>query len=446
MNIKDIENSLEKTNKKFVKIEPEYKEPELKEEPVEPDLPKSSPLLIKTLKFLSVLSAFFALSVSFQLQYLGLPLVLTIIFGVIVLLFIIAVEYGKVYKLREYFSGIKTLETKSISIVTVLISLVLSNYGIYNYLNQEEEKEMVIANSVDKLISDTTNYYNSQIDSIKKLEITEVEPYSTQQELLLEQLNQAKTDRENYENKNMTWNTKLRDFYRETNEKINTISTNISKLKTEFVTYKQKEIKNLENKKEFTIEQIQLENNAVLSEFSNKNTVVIIIFYIISVMIETGIVYLAFKAGITEREKREILNKYHEKLEVVRKYNEQEKEKVFEFNKEEKQKVEEHNQKMEEEKMNYITSKPEWKKYQEYKTILSKIYTNRVKGDAMKVAIFEKYFNNKTKMECRDIYGEFISMGIFSEPKKRVGSTIMVDKDKAFQILGEYFQPYFDQI
>ena len=460
MDLKRIEEDIKSSKRKFAKILPKYKEvqlrePNLREYPEKPDIPEKSKQLKWILRLLSSFSFFLSISIISVIISIGLLPYLVFFFSIVTVIFLLGVEYNKVNNIILWASGVKTLETISISILTLMTSIILSTYGGYNLLDQIEKTKIKLNKDVNLIVSDTTNYFQSKIDSINSLPISNVEPFASDETLLLEQLKKLKEDRDNYQGADMRWNNNLRNFYKATNDSISSFTEKLSKLRNEFYSFRDNKVKDIENKQNRVLKELNKKNNEKITKFSNKNTNLIFVFIIVIVILELSIVYTGYKTGLIQKKINEILDEYMVKYNKIKKQNEEEKERVDELNRKEKievdeynrlekKRVSEYNEKIEEEKITYITSKPEWKKYIMYKTIITKIFSSKVKGDKITAVIFGNYLPDVTTKEKKTIYSEFISMDIFSETRPKVGSKVLVEEAEAFNILTKYFQPYFD--
>lgn len=395
MNIEEIERLAEKDNRWQDKKE---------KKPI-----KSFSLALKVLSFFSVV---FSLSIISELFILGLAGYIVTIFSIFLFIIIVSNEFIKVNKLQSLFSFDNSIENKIISIVTVFLSVIVSTYGIYKFLDRTEQNNLEFKANTELIINDINQLYNNKIDSISTLNINTVEPFSNKINIYNNQLQQYNTDRNNV-GSNLR-NIGLREFYSDINTKIDNINNDIVKLNTEFNEYKSNLITELEHKKTSELELVQLETNNTVIGLESKNNIIIALFLIFTILTEIGIVYMTNKIG------------------SILKYNKN---------------VEEDNDKLEKEKINYIKNTREYKNYILYKTILEKIYTAKIKSNTITINEFKtilKDYNFKHN-EVEHAMDELRTVGILGPSIKRKGSVLELDFSDALYMLRKYYEPFFNK-
>jgi hypothetical protein len=395
MNIEEIEKLTEKESKWTFKLE--YKEK------------KSFDILIKAFSFFSIL---FSLSIINELIKIGLEFYLVIIFSIFLFILIVLNEVIKVNKLISLFSKTKTSENIILSVLSVILSIIVSTYGIYKFLDKTEYKVNSTQNLTELIISDTTAYFNNKIDSIRNIKITDLEPFKSEFTIYNNQLEQYYLDRDNYKNTNLTYNKDLRSFYVEVNSKIDKANNNIITLNSKFEDYKSNIILELLESKESIINNILLNKDKYISNFNNNNNIIIFLFVFFTVLTEIGIIYIAIKIA------------------SVIKYNNN---------------IKEQEDKLYNEKIKFIKTTKEFKSFEVYKLFIDKLFTTKTKGSSItinEINILCKTLDIKND-DIKVLISEFRTMNIISEPVRRIGSRVEMDKEESIYILKRYFEPMF---
>jgi hypothetical protein len=395
MNIDEIEKLTEKESKWTFKLE--YKEK------------KSFDILIKVFSFFSVL---FSLSIINELINIGLEFYLVVIFSIFLFILIVLNEVIKINKLIELFSITKTSENILLSILSVVLSIVVSTYGIYKFLDKTEYKVNSTQNLTEVIISDTTAYFNNKIDSIRNIKITDLEPFKREFTIYNNQLEQYYLDRDNYKNTNLTYNKDLRSFYVEVNSKIDKANNNIILLNNNFENYKSNIISELLKNKETIINNIVLNKDKSLSDFKDNNNIIILLFIFFTILTEIGIIYIAIKIA------------------SVIKYNND---------------IKEQENKLYNDKIKFIKTTKEFKSFEVYKLFIDKLFATKTKGSSItinEINILCKTLDIKND-DIKTLISEFRTMNIISEPVRRIGSRVEMDKEESIYILKRYFEPMF---
>jgi hypothetical protein len=395
MNIEEIEKLTEKESKWTFKLE--YKEK------------KSFDILIKAFSFFSVL---FSLSIINELINIGLEFYLVVIFSIFLFILIVLNELIKINKLILLFSKTKSSENILLSILSVVLSIVVSTYGIYKFLDKTEYKVNSTQNLTKVIISDTTAHFNNKIDSIRNIKITDLEPFKSEFTIYNNQLEQYYLDRDNYKNSNLTYNKDLRSFYVEVNSKIDKANNNIIILNSKFEDYKINIISDLLKNKEAIINNIVLNKDKSLSDFKDNNNIIILLFIFFTVLTEIGIIYIAIKIA------------------SVIKYNND---------------IKEQENKLYNDKIKFIKTTKEFKSFEVYKLFIDKLFTTKTKGSSItinEINILCKTLDIKND-DIKTLISEFRTMNVISEPVRRIGSRLEMDKEESIYILKRYFEPMF---
>jgi hypothetical protein len=395
MRIEEIEKLTEKESAWEVKEE--YKEK------------KSFDLLIKVFSFFSII---FSLSIINELINIGLEFYLVIIFGIFLSILIVLNEVIKVNKLIELFSKTRTTENIILSSLSILLSIVVSTYGIYKFLDKKEFTVKQTEQQITLIISDTTTYYNNKVDSITNLNIIDVEPFKSEFTVYNNQLNQYIQDRDNYKNSNLTYNRDLRDFYIEVNSKIDKANNNIVRINQKFSEYKLNIINGINKEKNNVIENINNSKDKDITSFSGKNNIIILLFLFFTLLTEIGIIYIGIKIA------------------SVIKYNNN---------------IKEIEDKLYNDKIKYIKMTKEYKSFDNYKMFIEKLFTTKSKGSSITLNEINTMCNtiDIKNDDIKTLLIEFRTMNIISEPVRRIGSKIVMDKEESLYILRKYFEPTF---
>lgn len=395
MKIEEIENLIQKESRW-----------ELKNEKVNN---KFNNLLIKILSFFSVV---FSLSIISELSLLGIELYLVVIFGIFATMLIVINEFIKVNKLISVFSFNKSTENIIISIISVLLSIVVSTYGIYKFLDRSDKNSVKSNDIVNTYISDTTKYFNDKINTIELLNITDIEPYKSEYIIYNNQLEQYISDRDNYKNKNLTYNTDLRSFYVDINKKIDKANEDIIFVNNKFTNYKSEEISKLKNELDLLVSDIESNRDTAQYNFKNKNNVIIALFIFFTLLTEFGIVYISIKISNVNIENNII---------------------------------KEENNKILKDKISFIKNTKEFKEFELYKNIIERITTTKSKGSSItvnEIKIIIKNFNLSAN-QIKQVIDELKAIGILSPSIRRVGSKVELDKEESLTAMRRYFEPYF---
>lgn len=390
MNILDIEN-LSTENKNKWEVYKEYKNY------------KSLLLLARTMSTFSVL---FSTSVVLELFKLNLNILVIVLFSLFMLSIIILNEVLKLNNFIALFFNKKTTETKIIACICVSLSLFISNYGVYNFLNSKDDFNNKIKSDNTLVISNINAKYNQKTDSILKIDISNVSEFNSKMNVFNTQLEQYTLDRERYKNKIA--------LYNDINNKIDKINMDIINLQNDFNVYKSKKIDEINALKNKELTEINTSSIDTISSVENKNNVILILFLFCALLIDGGIIYLCFKIGKNKTYNKEI---------------DDEKEKLYN------------------EKINHIKSTKEYESFIVYKNLIDKIYNSRSKSDPITFNDFSILLKDKkmTKNEIDDIIDELRGIGIVSASVKRIGSKLQLTHDEALNALRKYYQPYFSQ-
>lgn len=369
---------------------------------------KSINFILKVLSFFSVI---FSLSIIGELFILGIPTYIVVIFSIFLFLIIVANEYIKVNKLIDIFSFNNNLENKILSTITVTLSIIVSTYGIYKFLDRTETKQNQIKEHNQQQIQDNTYFYTQKIDSMELLTIDIVKPYSDKLKVFQTQLNQYNLDRNNVSN---IKNNDMRSYYVDINNKIDKINSDIVVLTEEFDQYKKSIINEYRKELEESNSEILLNQTEEISVFNNKNNIIIGLFLFFTILTELGIIYVSNKIGL-----------------------------ILKYNKE----VEDENEKINKEKITYIKNTSEYKNYMLYKTLLEKIFTSKVKGNAIIFNEFKTILKNYNlkQNDIEHIMEELRAIGILGPSIKRVGSCLELDFDDSLLMLRKYYEPFFNK-
>lgn len=397
MNIEEIDNITKKESKW------DFNEKYINNKPLN--------ILIKIFSFFSIL---FSLSIINELFKINLDIYLVIIFGIFLTILIILNEYLKIKKLIDFFSKNRIIENGIISIICILISIIISCYGIYKFLDKRDDNYSNKRDIIDNVISDTTLYFNNKIDSINNLNISDVKIFNDKYNIYQKQLDQYIVDRDNYKNKNMTYNNELRNFYIDINNKIDEINENIINLNSEFDIYKINEISNIKNNMNDIIFKLNDNINETKINMDDTNKIIIYIFVFLTLITEIGIVYIAIKIASTIKYNNELKIK-EEKL-----YND---------------------------KISFIKTTKEFKKYDLYKLFIERLYSIKSKNNSITISEINNICNSfeLKSSEIKELIIDFKSMGIISESVKRIGSKLEMDKNESIFILKKYFEPIFNK-
>lgn len=395
MKIEEIENLIQKESRWELKNEKTNN--------------KFNNLLIKILSFFSVV---FSLSIISELSLLGIELYLVIIFGIFATMLIVVNEFIKVNKLISVFSFNKSTENIIISTISVLLSIVVSTYGIYKFLDRSDKNSVKSNDIVNTYISDTTKYFNDKINTIELLNITDIEPYKSEYIIYNNQLEQYISDRDNYKNKNLTYNSDLRSFYVDINKKIDKANEDIIYVNNKFTNYKSDEISKLKNELDLLVSVIESNRDTAQYNFKNKNNVIIGLFIFFTLLTEFGIVYISIKISNVNIENSII---------------------------------EEENNKILKDKISFIKNTKEFKEFELYKNIIERITTTKSKGSSItvnEIKIIIKNFNLSAN-QIKQVIDELKAIGILSPSIRRVGSKVELDKEESLTAMRRYFEPYF---
>lgn len=395
MKINEIENLIQKESRW-----------ELKNEKVNNNL---NNLLIKILSFFSVI---FSLSIIGELSLLGIELYLVIIFGIFATLLIVINEFIKVNKLISLFSFNRSTENVIISIISVLLSIVVSTYGIYKFLDRSDKNSVKSNDIVNAYISDTTKYFNNKINSIELLDITDIEPYKSEYMIYNNQLEQYISDRDNYKNKNLTYNTDLRSFYVNINKKIDKANEDIIIIYNKFTNYKSEEIIKLKKELDLLVLGIELNRDADQYNFKSKNNLIIGLFIFFTLLTEFGIIYISIKISNVDIENNLI---------------------------------KEENNKILKDKISFIKNTKEFKDFELYKNIIERITTTKSKGSSITVNEIKIIINNfnLSNNQIKKVIDELKTIGILSPSIRRVSSKVELDKEESLDAMRRYFEQYF---
>jgi hypothetical protein len=369
---------------------------------------KNNNIFIKVLSFFSVL---FSLSIIRELSSLGIESYLVIVFGIFLAILIIANEVIKVNRLILVFSNNKSTENIVIGSLTVILSIVVSLYGIYKFLDKTEVNKNNITIQSNEVINDTTNYFTTKIKEVESSLISDVEPFKSKYNIYLNQLNQYNSDRDNYKNSTLN-NTNLRAYYKEINEKIDLLNDNIIKLNSEFDVYKTQEVTKLKTELSNIITELENNNTEFESNFNNKNNIIIILFMFFTLLTEFGIVFVSNKISDVN-------------LENLR--------------------VKEHNDTIIKNKISHIKNTREFKEFELYKNIIERLLTVKSVNSSITLNEIKSMVNNDnlTLNQINKIIDDFRTLGIISQPVKRIGSKIQMDMEESLYTLRKYFEPYF---
>jgi hypothetical protein len=225
-------------------------------------------------------------------------------------------------------------------------------------------------------------------------------------------LEQYYLDRDNYKNTNLTYNKDLRSFYVEVNSKIDKANNNIILLNNNFENYKSNIISELLKNKETIINNIVLNKDKSLSDFKDNNNIIILLFIFFTILTEIGIIYIAIKIA------------------SVIKYNND---------------IKEQEDKLYNDKIKFIKTTKEFKSFEVYKLFIDKLFATKTKGSSItinEINILCKTLDIKND-EIKTLISEFRTMNIISEPVRRIGSRLEMDKEESIYILKRYFEPMF---
>lgn len=365
------------------------------------------------LKIFSVFSVLFSLSVIKELSSLGIELYLIILFSIFLILLIILNEYIKINKLINIFSFNKTIENILISILTLLVSISISTYGIFKFLDKREDINAKNDLITKTLISDTTNYYNNKIESLKNLKIEDDDIFYPEYNIYINQLEQYTNDRDNYKNDQIR-SIRLREYYKEINEKIDDINSKLVLINSKFNQYKINEINKLEKELVKVLNEIDNNKYTIKSNLETRNNIIILIFVLFTLITEFGIVYITKKIGITNIKNNNIIDA---------------------------------NKELESKKIKHIKNTEEYKKFELYKNIIIKLFILKNKNNPVTINELKAIIDdeNITTNQMDRVITDLRMFGIISEPVRRIGSKIEKDLEESIDILKNYFQPYFDK-
>ena len=369
---------------------------------------KNNNIFIKVLSFFSVL---FSLSIIRELSSLGIESYLVIIFGIFLALLIIANEVIKVNRLILLFSNNKSTENIVVGSLTVILSIVVSLYGIYKFLDKTEVNKNQITLESSSVITDTTNYYNTKIKEVESSLITNVEPFKSKYLIYQNQLDQYNSDRDNYKNSTLN-NNNLRSYYKEINEKIDVLNNNIINLNNEFDVYKNQEVSKLKTELSNIVTELEKNTNEFESNFNNKNNIIIFLFMFFTLLTEFGIIFISSKISDVNVENL---------------------------------KVKEYNDNIIKNKISHIKNTREFKEFELYKNIIERLLTVKTVNSSITLNEIKSMVNNDnlTLNQINKIIDDFRTLGIISQPVKRIGSKIQMDMEESLYTLRKYFEPYF---
>jgi hypothetical protein len=370
---------------------------------------KLNNIFVKILSFFSVI---FSLSIIYELSTLGIDLYLVVIFGLFATLLIIVNEIIKVNKLISLFSFNKSTENYVLCFLTVLLSVIVSTYGIYKFLDRSEINSNIIEVKTNDIINDTISFYDNKIEEIKLLNIVDSELFNSQYEIYNNQLNQYISDRDNIKNTNMIYNNNLRDYYKEINMKIDNANEMLINVNNKFIEYKNEEIRKLIEIKETTINEIKSNNKESKENINNKNYIIISLFIFFTLLTEFCIIYISIKIANIN-----VLNK------SIKEYNDN----VFN------------------DKISFIKNIKEFKQYEMYKNIIERICSIKPKGSSITLNEIKTMLSgyNLSVNQLNQLIEEFKTIGIISPPVRRIGSKVELDINESLYALKKYFEPYF---
>lgn len=369
---------------------------------------KNNNIFIKVLSFFSVL---FSLSIIRELSSLGIESYLVIIFGIFLALLIIANEVIKVNRLILLFSNNRSTENIIVGSLTVILSIVVSLYGIYKFLDKTEVNKNQITLESNEIIIDTTNYFNTKIKEVESSLISDVEPFKSKYLIYQNQLNQYNSDRDNYKNSTLN-NNNLRVYYKEINEKIDVLNNNIINLNNEFDVYKTQEVSKLKTELSNIVTELETSNNEFESNFNNKNNIIIFLFMFFTLLTEFGIIFISSKISDVNVENL---------------------------------KVKEYNDNIIKNKISHIKNTKEFKEFELYNNIIERLLTVKTVNSSITLNEIKSMVNNDnlTLNQINKIIDDFRTLGIISQPVKRIGSKIQMDMEESLYTLRKYFEPYF---
>jgi hypothetical protein len=369
---------------------------------------KNNNIFIKLLSFFSIL---FSLSIIRELNYLGIEIYLVIIFAIFLGLLIIANEVIKINRLILFFSNNKSNENIIIGSITVILSIIVSVYGIYKFLDKTEVNKDQITAESRNIIADTTNYYNYKIKEIESSKITDVEPFKSEYTVYSNQLNQYNSDRDNYKNTSIN-NSNLRNYYKEINQKIDEVSNNIIILNGKFNKYKLDELSKLKLELSNIVIELESSSNESQSNFNTKNNIIIFMFMFFTLLTEFGIIFISMKISEVNIKNLEIKK---------------------------------HNDNIIKNKITHIKNSKEFKDFEFYKNIVERLLTVKSVNSTITSNEIKNFLNtdNLTTNQINKIVDDLRTFGIISQPVKRIGSKIQMNIDESIYTLRKYFEPYF---
>lgn len=370
---------------------------------------KLNNLLVKVLSFFSII---FSLSIIRELSSLGIELYLVIIFGIFATLLITVNEIIKVSKLISVFSFNKSTENIILSILTVLLSIIVSTYGIYKFLDRSDKNTVKTQKEISIVINDTTEYYNNKINEVISFEVSDIEPFKSEYIIYNNQLEQYLSDRDNYKNSNLTYNSNLRDFYKDINLKIDKANEGIITINNKFSEYKKNEINVLTANLNSLISEIKLNKDINQSNFENKNNIIIVLFIFFTLLTELGIVYISIKIANVNVENKT---------------------------------VKEHNNNILKDKISFIRNTKEFKQFELYKNTIERLLSTKTKGSSVTVNEIKLLINgyNLSTNQFNQLIDELKTIGIISPSVRRIGSKVELDLDQSIAVLRRYFEPNF---
>jgi hypothetical protein len=369
---------------------------------------KNNNIFIKILSFFSVL---FSLSIIRELNSLGIEFYLVIVFGIFLALLIIANEIIKINRLILFFSNNKSSENIIIGSITVILSIIVSLYGIYKFLDKTEVNKDQIISESKNLITDTTKYYNTKIKEIESSKIIDIEPFKSEYTIYSNQLNQYNSDRDNYKNSSIN-NNNLRSYYKEINQKIDEVNNNIIVLNDKFNKYKLDEVSKLKLELTNIVTELESSGNESQSNFNTKNNIIIFMFMFFTLITEFGIIFVSMK----------ISNVNVQNLEIKK-----------------------HNDSIIKNKITHIKNSKEFKDFELYKNIIERLLTVKQVNSTITSNEIKNFLDsdNLTINQTNKIIDDLRTLGIISQPVKRIGSKIQMDMDESLYTLRKYFEPYF---
>jgi len=369
---------------------------------------KNNNIFIKILSFFSVL---FSLSIIRELNSLGIEFYLVIVFGIFLALLIIANEIIKINRLILFFSNNKSSENIIIGSITVILSIIVSLYGIYKFLDKTEVNKDQIISESKNVITDTTIYYNTKIKEIESSKFIDIEPFKSEYTIYSNQLNQYNSDRDNYKNSSIN-NNNLRSYYKEINQKIDEVNNNIIVLNDKFNKYKLDEVSKLKLELTNIVTELESSGNESQSNFNTKNNIIIFMFMFFTLITEFGIIFVSMK----------ISNVNVQNLEIKK-----------------------HNDSIIKNKITHIKNSKEFKDFELYKNIIERLLTVKQVNSTITSNEIKNFLDsdNLTINQTNKIIDDLRTLGIISQPVKRIGSKIQMDMDESLYTLRKYFEPYF---